>query len=168
MPDPEESIVVGVRMSTARRDDLEGYVDANPEYQSVPDLLRTAVAHELSDDYGIIRSGESGTGSAGISEETITDMIVQLRNTRNELSELRDDVDGLKNEVRDGVPGDRMKAMSAIYARLPHDQSEAWDYQDVVDSFDVDEETAFRALVQLYEETGSVSQTPQNEFYRED
>jgi hypothetical protein len=62
-----------------------------------------------------------------------------------------------------------MEAMNAIYARLPADEAEAMDYQDVADSFeDVDEETAFYALTQLYEDTGSVAQTPQNEFYRVD
>lgn len=168
MGEDSETTVVGVRVSEARRKELEEHVEDNGEYRSVPDLFRTAVTHELSNDYGLIRDGGSGSDSGDV-EKTLADMVRQLQETTNEVSELRDDVDTLADEVREGVPGDRMNAMNAIYARLPTDEDDAMDYRDVADDFeDMDTQTAWNALIQLYEDTGSVKQTPENKFYKED
>lgn len=169
MAEESETTVVGVRVTESRRNRLEEHVENNGEYRSVPDLFRTAVTHELSDDYGVIRDGASGSDSGGVSDETLVDMLRQLDEVTNELSALRDDVDALSDEVRDGVPGDRMKRMNAIYARLPSNEAEAMDHEDVVDEFeDMTKEHAWNALMQLYEDTASVNQTAQNEFWKED
>lgn len=162
-----ETTVVGVRIDDSRHEELSEYVEEAPEYRSLPDLFRTAVAHEMSDSYGLTDTPSDSNSTS--TSDSIGEVLEEIHELNSEIAELRNEVDALGDEVRDGVPGDRMESMNAIYARLPSERSEAIGHEEIAEEFDdVGHEQAFYDLIRLYEETPKVRQTGENKFWIED
>jgi len=162
MGESQESTVVGVRIAESRKSNLEDFVAEHEEYRNLPDLFRTAVAHEVSDDYGRL----SGQQSDGATEESIGELATTVTHLRADIEDLSHEITALTEEVRSETPGDVMDAMNAILPRLPSDESDAMDYKEVADMFeDASPETTWKALVKLHD-TGIVHRTPEDEWYR--
>lgn len=162
MSKDSQSELVGVRVTPSRKEELEEYAEENG-YDSVPSLFRRAVAHELSDDYGLLTNQQSGGTPDQLGEVVATVSKLQMQ-----IEDLTEDVDMLSEELRSDRPPKVLERMSAIHKELPTDDSLAMDFKQVADQFeDMSEETAWEALMQLYEETGSVHRSTEGGWYKD-
>lgn len=166
MTQSSDSKPVGVRVSGERYDELEQFVNENEgEYNSVPDLFRKAAAHEMSEDYGLLSLGSSGGGGTG---EEFGELVASVSRLRNDINELSEEVSALSDEVQSGISEKIIERMSAVHTILPSDPEDGLSYSEVADRFeDMDNETAWKTLIQLYEEVPSVHRTTQGKWYAE-
>lgn len=148
MGEQSETTVVGVRVTESRKAELEDYVEEHDEHDSVPALFRTAVAHELSDDYGRLTGQQSGG-----SHEQLGELAATVSRLRTDIGDLTEEVTELSEEIRSDRPSEVIERMSAVHRVLPTDESDAMDYKEVAQQFeDMSEQQAWESLMQLYEE----------------
>lgn len=162
MGEDTQSELIGVRVTPSRKDELEAYAEENG-YDSVPSLFRRAVAHELSDDYGLLMNQQSGG-----SPEQLGDVVATVSKLQTQIEDLTEEVSMLSEEMRSDRAPEVLERMSAIHRVLPVDESQAMDFKQVAEEFeDMSEQTAWEALMHLYEETGSVHRSTQGGWYKE-
>jgi len=155
-----DSTVIGVRVSESRKGELHNYVEQTAEYDSVPDLFRTAVAHEMSEDYGRL-----DTGGSGASDENVSQLATTVTKLRSDIQGLADDVASLTDEVQGPNRSRTVERMSAVHHALPTDPTDALETHAVADQFDdMDDESAWNALMALYE-NGRVSRADDGGWY---
>ena len=63
----EERPTIAFRVDESQKETWKTYAEDNPEYDSLSHLLRVAVAHEMSDQYGV-KGHEGGGGSEQVGE----------------------------------------------------------------------------------------------------
>lgn len=148
MAEDSDSTVVGVRVTESRRNKLEKHVEENGEYRSLPDLFRTAVAHEMSDDYGRIDVRESrGT------DENVSQLAATVTKLRSDIQDLADDVASLTDEVQGSGRDRTVQRMSAVHHALPSEPANALELDAVKNQFDdADEESIWNTLMALYQD----------------
>lgn len=160
MGEQSETTVVGVRVTESRKSELEEYVEEHDEHDSVPALFRTAVAHELSDDYGRLADQQSGG-----SHEQLGELAATVSRLRTDIEDLTEEVTELSDEIRSDRPSEVVERMSAVHRVLPTDESDAMEHKEVAEQFeDMSDEQAWNTLMHLYED-GSVHRSSDGGWY---
>lgn len=162
MGEDSQSDVVGVRVTSSRRKELEEYAKENG-YDSVPSLFRQAVAHEMADDYGLLTNQQSGR-----SPEELGEVVTTVSRLKTQINDLTEEVSALSEEIRSDRPPEVVERMSAVHHVLPTNEAQAMEYQQVAEQFDdMNPQTAWETLMHLYEETGSVHRATEGGWFKD-
>jgi hypothetical protein len=161
-----DTTVVGVRVAQERKERLEGFVDDTDEYRSLPDLFRTAVAHEMSDDYG--RHGAGSGGSAGaVDDDRLASVEEGVRELQNTVEKLIDAQGEVAREMRMLTPEGVSQTMPEVLGAVPAGRENAVPEPEIAERVDADRSTVHRALIKLSDDPGTVHQDDDGKWYKE-
>lgn len=141
---------VNLTVSPAQKEEWDNAVAESPEYSSLSGLIRTAVAHELSDGNG----GDTGEVSPHTAEantealEKVTDTLARMESTLNSLDER---VGSLEQEVN---ASEKTNLKNEIFKVLPPSGNIA--DVEVAERINRDEKEVINTLSRLAEQTGMV------------
>jgi DNA-binding MarR family transcriptional regulator len=141
---------VNLTVSPAQKEKWDTAVSESPEYSSLSGLIRTAVAHELSEGSGE-DTGEVSSRTAGANTEAlekVTDTLTRMESTLNSLEER---VGNLEQEVN---ATEKTNLKNEIFKVLPHSGSIS--SVEVAKRINRDEKEVINTLSRLAEQTGMV------------
>jgi len=141
---------VNLTVSPAQKERWDDAVEESPEYSSLSSLIRTAVAHELSDSDGDT-TGEVGPRTAKANTdalEQVSDTLARMESTLNSLDER---VSGLEQEIN---ASEKTNLKNEIFKVLP--PSGSISAADVAERINRDEKEVINTLSQLADQTGMV------------
>ncbi|WP_224333760.1 hypothetical protein [Haloprofundus halobius] len=149
---------VNLTVSPAQKQKWDDAVAESPEYSSLSALIRTAVAHELSDDDGTDteavgpRTAEANTEAL----EKVTDTLARMESTLNSLDQR---VGNLEQEVN---ASEKTNLKNEIFKALP--PSESISDEEVAERIDRDIQDVANALSRLSDQTSMVERvgTPED------
>jgi len=81
-----ERPTIAFRVDESQKERWESYAEDNPEYDSLSHLLRVAVAHEMSDQYGV--KGHGG----GVGGEQVGELVTAVDKMGSRLEEVEERV----------------------------------------------------------------------------
>jgi len=141
---------VNLTVSPTQKQKWDDAVAESPEYSSLSDLIRTSVAHELSDNDGedpgevSSRTAEANTEAL----EKVTDTLTRMEST---LSSLDERVGSLEQEIN---ASEKTNLKNEIFKTLPHSGSIS--STEVAERINRDEKEVINTLSRLAEQTGMV------------
>jgi len=144
---------VNLTVSPAQKQKWDKAAEESPEYSSTSDLIRTAVAHELSDESGE-DTGEVSSRTAEANTEAlekVTDTLARMESTLNSLDER---VGSLEQEVN---ASEKTNLKNEIFKVLPPSGDIA--DVEVAERINRDEKEVINTLSRLSEQTGMVERT---------
>lgn len=165
-----ERPTIAFRVGEGQKETWEEYAEDNEEYDSLSHLIRVAVTHEMSEQYG----PDGGTGDTngdtdmGQVTTTLEDVTKELDALRTSVKDATDAMYEGSTSVSDSVSGEVFEALPLI--ETPQINHETGEYdgstpdlamypQDVAKKIDRDTPTVAVALEQLERATGSVKKT---------
>ena len=158
-----KSTTIGVRVTEERREELEDFVNQTAEYESVPDLLRRAVAHELSDEYGYQAEQSESAGEA----ETLGQVHSDVKELKSEMEEIKSTVEGIPKEMQYERTRSNEEVRDDILQALPTSAREAVSTSSLTNKIDADHARALDNIDYLYRNTGLIAKTDAGNWYRE-
>ncbi|MFD1598934.1 hypothetical protein [Halobellus rarus] len=141
---------VNLTVSPAQKEKWDAAVSDSPEYSSLSDLIRTSVAHELSDSNGGSPKevGSSNAGANTEALEAITETLTRMESTLNSLDAR---VNSLEQEVN---ASEKTNLKNEIFKVLPPSGDIA--DTEVAERINRDEKEVRNALSRLAEQTSMV------------
>lgn len=141
---------VNLTVSPAQKEKWTDAVSESPEYSSLSGLIRTAVAHELSDSGGE-DTGEVGPRTAEANTEAlekVTDTLSRMESTLNSLDQR---VSGLEKEIN---ASEKTNLRNEIFKVLPPSGNMA--DKEIAERINRDTAEVANELSRLAEQTGMV------------
>lgn len=156
---------VNFRLSSDQKEKWEGYIEDSPEYDTLTDLIRVSVAHEISDSYGPIGISDSGGGSGGNVGE-LTDKIEQLEFKIEEFEETVSHA----TESMYGQTVEEQGMQAAIFSSLPTGEENAITVDEISVRLGKDRSEITGHITRIVEEMKFVKRVEnlngENTFYR--
>lgn len=149
-----ERPTIGFRVSEGRKAELEEYVEAQPELDNLADLIRTALAHELSDDYGHLAQ-RAEAGETAIDGDRLGEVLSAVQDLHSRFDGFENTLSTVEENVR-ASGGVSDAALSAVFEALPANAAKAQTPAEIADSAGISEEEAAIAVAQLRQETGGM------------
>lgn len=143
---------INIRASEQQRETWKEYVEERPELDSLADLIRTAVAHELSDEYGLLAKVESGSEGGGISDERIGELVETVGSMRHRMDSLETTVSDATDALYTSQTTDD-NLVSGVFEMLPESREQAVTDDDVAEQLAIPKSQARVALESLYDST---------------
>jgi DNA-binding transcriptional ArsR family regulator len=157
-----KNTTVGVRMTKTRRAELKETVEANPEYNSVPDLLRTAAVHEQSDDYGLL-AGQSGSSTE---PEAVGELHTTVNELKSDVKQIKRKVDEIPREIRYDRERSEKEVRNRLMKALQKGERNAVGVSQLSEMIEEDIPRISNHLDYLRNQTGIVAKTEDNRWYR--
>jgi outer membrane murein-binding lipoprotein Lpp len=151
---------VNIRLSEDEKERWEQAVEEQPQWNSRADLVRTAVAHELSDEYGLLARAEGGGG--GTNEAEINELVETVGSMQNRMDALESTIRNATEAIHTAPTSD--DRAGDVFDTLPSNRNKAVDASDVADELKISESVARVALEDLHESTSVVEKTPDPEI----
>lgn len=146
---------VHFRVSEQQKERWQTYVDENGEYDTLTDLIRTAVEKEISDVTGGESGGNVDSGRLDVLDERTERMVSQL-GTIN--AALGDAIDAMHTA---GVEVDETTA--SLWEKLPEEGEDAQTVKEMIEHSESTDERGLSQyrirLEQLYKSTNAVKRT---------
>jgi len=142
---------IALRVDKAQKDKWESHADTNPEYDSLSHLLRVAVAHEMSDQYGpLSQAGGSGAG------QELGELVTTVDKVERRLGEVEEAIDDATRAMNTGG-GVSEETLTTVYNALPRGSGgQPTTAEGIAEGLNVDSDTVRVALEQLHETTAAV------------
>ncbi|WP_193309342.1 hypothetical protein [Halorubrum halophilum] len=147
----EERPTIAFRVDDSQKERWKTYAEDNPEYDSLSHLLRVAVAHEMSDQYG--RGGSGGIDSGG----QIGELVTAVNKIDSRLEEVEENVENATDAMYSGGTSVSEDVTSAVYEALPTSPEQARSTHWIAEETERDKTTVRVALEQLDKTTGVVN-----------
>ena len=164
-----EGTTIATRVPEDRAVQIEKYVSESDRFVSVSELVRTAVDHEISNNHTQNDGANTEGDRVAVTEDTFRDLTESVKQAVSGVESLQDEVGALARELRTGYVGDREETMSAIYARLPTDPSEAVTADDLSEEFEHVGADDLRSLMgELFRRMSGVKKSDGQGLYREE
>jgi hypothetical protein len=158
-----KSTTIGVRVTEERREKLEEFVEESAEYESVPDLFRRAVAHELSDEYGYRNEQSESPGES----ETLGQVHSDVKELKSGMEEVKSAVEGIPREMQYERTRSNEEVRDDILQALPTSAREAVSTSSLSDKIDADRARTLDNIDYLHRNTGLIAKTDAGNWYRE-
>ncbi|WP_276259986.1 hypothetical protein [Haloglomus litoreum] len=142
---------VNLTVSPSQKEEWDEAVSESVEYSSLSDLIRTAVAHELSEEGPAVPRGRDESGTADDTTEVLESIDGTLSSIQDTLSSLDRRVNTLEEEVG---ASEKTNLKNEIFKSLPH--SGSIQPAEIAERIDRDEMEVTQALTRLAEQTNMV------------
>lgn len=150
-----ERPTIAFRVDESQKEEWQAYAATNPEYDSLSHLIRTAVAHEMSNQYGPSGRSKNKSGNDGTSEE-IGELVTTVEKMAGRMKDMEEELSATKRTI-DAGGGVSEDTLSTVVNALPRgEEGRPTTAEGVAEGLDLDADTVRVALEQLHENTGFV------------
>jgi Arc/MetJ-type ribon-helix-helix transcriptional regulator len=150
---------VNLTVSPKQKKEWDRAVEDSTRYNSLSDLIRQSVAHELAEG---AERGVEQTGSAEqptVDSEALQQVTDTLSNMQRTLSDIDDRLTGVEQEV---ISEEQADLKNRVFAALPRESNpnepEGRSAEQIADKIDADRDRVSNALLELQTATGTVDE----------
>jgi hypothetical protein len=119
---------IAFRVSEGQKSKWEDYAEDNDEYGSLSHLIRVAVSHEMSDQYG------ADSGKDGTPNDQIGELITSVQKMEGRLEDVEDSVKDATEAAYEGPRFHSSASKGGILKTIPTGRENAIDPQEIAAS----------------------------------
>jgi cell fate (sporulation/competence/biofilm development) regulator YlbF (YheA/YmcA/DUF963 family) len=128
---------IAFRVSEGQKTEWEKYADNNDEYDSLSHLIRVAVSHEMSDQYG--PNGNSSTVEGTGSSEQIGELVTAVNKMQTRLEDVEDAVqDATEAAYKNQSTPQGFPSYGEILSVIPEKKNNALPADEIARRLDLD------------------------------
>lgn len=172
-----ERPTIAFRVDESQKRDWDTYARKNEEYDSLSHLIRVAVAHEMSDQYGPLGRVEGGGGGGG--GEQIGELVTAVEKMQGRLADVEKAVEDATEAAYSGGPtAQGLPPHGEILDAIPEGEDYAIPVEEIARRMDIEADTEgarmqmlATELMGMEENTGAIEsfrEGDQLRYYRED
>lgn len=171
-----ERPTIAFRVDESQKEQWDTYADENDEYDSLSHLIRVAVAHEMSDQYGPLGRVEGGSGG---NNEQIGELVTAVEKMQGRLADVEHAVEDATEAAYSGGPtAQGLPSHGEILDAIPEGEDYAIPPKEIARRLDIDSATEASRLqmlsielMSMEENTGAIESFQEGDqvrYYREE